>query len=459
MAKGFSDIKPRTNADKPRMEELVDLLDLTKRNKKWVNLRFVPADMLPNAVHWIEIIGSKSKEKVTIPKNCTGFNMETEDHTVDDCPYCQQGLRLSVVYYANAIVRSEQEKLPSDYQDSYTKAERKSGFKDRESSSHTPVKVVRLPSSLAQKLQGLKDLNVRKGKDGQKKTYDITDPKYGADVNIKFDNSASGADKYQVQLADKTELTEEELGYLVWELNPSLIQVESYADAKSELKRMDLVGGQKKGKDDDDDEDDEPKGGKSKSSKSSKKHVDDDDDDDDLDIDDDMDDDEPKSKSKSKSGAKDKAKSKSKHDDDDDDDLDLDDDEDEPKSKKSSSKSKAKSKHDDDEDDDDLDLDDDDEPKAKAKAKSKSKPVDDEDDEDDEDEPKSKSTAQSKAKSKAKSKSKHDDDEDDDDLDLDDDEEPKAKKKSKSKPVDDDDDLDLDLDDDEEPVKAKKKKK
>lgn len=436
MAKGFSDIKPRTNADKPRMEELVDLLDLTKRNKKWVNLRFVPAEMLPHAMHWIDIIGSKSKEKVTIPKNCTGFDMKTEDHTVDDCPYCQQGLRLSVVYYANAIIRTEQEKLPSDYQDSYTKAERKSGFKDRDSSSHTPVKVIRIPSSLAQKLQGLKDLNVRKGKDGQKKTYDITDPKFGADVNIKYDSTASGADKYQVQLADKTELTEEELKYLIWELTPSLIQVESYADAKAELKRMEIVGDKKKGKDKDDEDDDdeeEPRGGKSKSK--NKKHVaDDDDEDDDLDIDDDLDedDDEPKSKSKSKNKDSGKSKSKSKHDDEeeeDDDDLDLDDDEDEPTSKsKSKNKSQAKSKSKSVDDDDDLDLDEDDEePKAKKSSnKSKSKPV-----------------------------------EDDDDLDLDDDEAPKSKKssnKSKSKPVDDDDDLDLDLEDDEEP-KAKRKKK
>jgi hypothetical protein len=44
--------------------------------------------------------------------NCTGFNVETEDHDPDNCPYCAIGSRVAVSYYANAIVRSIQEDEP-----------------------------------------------------------------------------------------------------------------------------------------------------------------------------------------------------------------------------------------------------------------------------------------------------------------------------------------------------------
>ena len=435
MAKGFSDIKPRSNDNKPRIDELVEVLDLSKRDKKWINLRFLPADVLPHAMHWIEIIGSKSKEKVTIPKTCVGFNMETEDHKKEDCPYCEQNIRLAVSYYANAIVRVEQEKSPNDYEDSYTKAEKKTGFKDKDSSSWTPVRVVRLPSSLAQKLQGLRDLNVHKGKNGQKTTYDITDEKYGADVNIKYDKNGTGADKYQVQLADKTALTEEELKYLIWELTPALVHVESYDEAKAELSRMTRVdekgnkikntddgAKRRKGRDADADEDD------------------DEDEDDDIDIDDDEDEEDEKPKKKSKVKEKPKGKSKKVEEDD----LDIDEDEDEEDEKP---KKKAKSKK---VEEDDLDLDDDEDEKPK-KAKSKKVEEDDEDDlelEDDEDE---------KPKKKPKSKKVEDDDLD---LDEDEDEKPKKKNKAKAKPTDEDDDEDdYDLEDDEDIVPPTTKKK
>ena len=66
MAKGFGDIKPQSgNQNKLRVD---DLVDIQKLGAKWVTLRFVPSTILPQAMHWMDIIGSKSKEKVSIAK-------------------------------------------------------------------------------------------------------------------------------------------------------------------------------------------------------------------------------------------------------------------------------------------------------------------------------------------------------------------------------------------------------
>src|SRR5471030_507707 len=372
--------------------------------------------------------------------------------------------------FMNGISRKMQKDAPRKLP-KIGKKEAKSGFKEKDSDSWTPVVPLRLTTSVLGKLKEQGALNVVEKK-GQSKAYPVTHEKYGCDVRIYYDSSKAPADQYQVVISDKkTPLTEEELEYLKWDLSdlesaPSKEEVK--ADFENWAKRNGVKLKSKKSRDEDDeyeevDEDDEHKSKKSKGKKKkakSKKPDDenededdlDDNDDDDLDDDDDDDDDDDEPKKK-----KGKKKSKS-DDDDDDDDLDDDDEEDEPKSKKSKKpakvKGKSKSKKDEDDEDDDLDDDDDeDEPKSKkskdkVKGKKKSKSDDDEDDDedddldddddDDEEEPKKK---KGKAKAKGKSKSKKDEDDEEDDLDDDEDDdddddeddEPKSKKKSKSK--------------------------
>ena len=396
---GFGSIKPNAgNNRNTRIEEKIDLMKLTN---KWSTVRFVHSRVLPTATHWFDIIGSKSKEKVSISKMCVGFDMEKESHNADDCPYCKLGLTYSISYYANCIDRTAQENKPRKIPKP-TKQELKTGFKDINSESWTPVRVLRIPSSLAKKIQSLKDLNIRKSKTGEKKSYFVDDVKYGADVNIKYDAKAAGTEKYQIQLAEKSALTEEEQAYLIWDLSSELFNVETYEQAQREIKRTEILDSDGKRINDDLDDAEESVG--SKKSKKQKYEIPEDDDDDDSELNTD-------------------------------DDEDLDDDEPPAKSKKAKSKKKPVVEDDDDEDFDDLDDDEDDEPPAKSKKK---KPVDDDDDEDfddlddDEDEPPAKSK---KAKSKPKSSKKPVEDDDDEDLD------------------------DLDEDDDEPPVKSKKKKK
>jgi hypothetical protein len=376
--------------------------------------------------------------------------------------------------YMNALSRAAQRDKPKS-RTKPTKAERKTGFKDKDSDTWTANVAVKLPPGAVRKLKEQAGLNVVEMKGGQSKAFSVTHPKYGCDVRILYDSKKAPADQYQVSIGERKPLTEEEEEMLKWDLSDLVEEMK-----ESEVKR-DYEGWASRN------------GVKVKKKKKEEIEDEDFDEDDGEDFDDEDEDDEPKSKKskKSKSDSKSKSKKKKK-DEDDEDDEDLDDDEDdeddEPKSKKSRSKKKSKKDDDDDDFDDDLDEDEDDEddePKSKKKKKVKSKDddedddLDDDEDEDDEEDSKSKKKSKSKVKSKSK-KSKKDEDEDDfDDEDEEDDEaeeddEPKSKKSKKSKAKskkskdededeeeeeEDDDDLDDEFDEDEDEEESKPKKK
>ena len=414
--RGFSNMKPKTGKnDSLRLEELVELFKFQDHPDEWVQLRFLDSDILPVRRHWVKIMAGKEKKLVTIPRFCVSFNPENEDEPLDaHCPYCDLSteggqdatMRNEHFYLVNAIIRDIQEDEPARKAEP-TKKEKKTGYKEMKSKSWTPVRVVRLTNSLVARMQELGETNIVKSKkSGEKKAFDVSHPKHGVDVNVKFKPKAAGTDKYSADKVDgRTPLTDEEKEYLVWNLNPELLDAAGRMgeeQAKEDFKRMEVFGGDE---------------------------VDDDDDGDDLD-DDSLD---LGSSSKKKKGKKKSGKKASALDDDDDLDDDGDDDDDEPpkkkaKSKKKSKKSKPKRPSFDDDDDDD-DEDDDEPPKKKAKskkkksssAKKKAKSAIDDDDDDDDAPPKKKKskkkTSSSGTKKKGKKKSKPALDDDDDDWD------------------------------------------
>jgi len=396
---GFGNIQPRTgNKDSVRLEEVIKMHKWPA--DEWSQVRFMPGKILPVKRHWISIIAGKDKKEITIPRYCLAFDNNNENEPRKDakgkpikCPYCDlahgqdASARYEFFYLANAIIREVQEDMPARAKKiERTKEEKKTGFKDIRSKSWTPVEVCRITSTVANRIKELGDGNfVKKG--GEKKAFDVTHPKYGIDIRVKYKPKASGTEKYSADKDDRTPLTDDELKYLIWRLDETLIDVTGRmepAQALEDFKRMEVVGadevdddsegyslgdddgkkkkkkGDKKKKSaafDDDDDDDEPKKGKksSKSSKSSKKSKEDDapkkkkkakpafsDDDDD-------DDDEPKKSKKSsgdkKSKSKDKVKSKkSSSDDAPKKKKKAKKEEDEPKKKKKSSDSKKSSK-------------------------------------------------------------------------------------------------------------------
>ena len=432
--------KPKSgNSDRVK---ITDLLDIKKfPDGKWLELRILPLDGASIKTHWINIIAGKDKREVKIPKICLGHNPTTDEETGIECPYCAlEGQQSGVKYYVNAIIRSVQEDKPARVGKA-TAAEKKSGFKDKDSDSWTPVQVLEVSSSLMKKIMELTDLNKVKvkGKDGKPvtKTFGVDDAKYGCDISIKYDSKKQGTDMYSVQKGDRSPLSEEELAYLVYEINgEDLVKqmgLETLKTATAEIKKMEIVGDDEMS--DDDDEDDlgsskkKAKGKpavKGKPSAKSKRQVDEEDDEDEEDEDED---DEPKSKSK-----KPAAKSKRQVDDEDDEededfDDDSDDDEDEddepkPKSKKPASKGKRKPADEDDEDEDEDDEEDDDFDDDEDSDDDDSDDEDDDfdDDEEEEEEKPTRKSSTKKAPAKkapakkpaSKSRRKSDDDSDDD---------------------------------------------
>lgn len=434
---GFGDTKPNVGGRREtvKVSDLVEMLDWPKKGKP-VTVRLV-GPVVGRGIHKIKV-RKKDGTEVEIQKACLAYNPKTDekDSTVK-CPYCKLPTDLakfSKLYFVNAIVRELQEDKPGKLKRP-TKTELDTGFKEIDSDTWTPVRVVRVPSSLALRIKQLGEKNIVKSKTGEKKHFDPMHEKFGFDIDITFDKSLPAANMYSADRAESpsgekySALSEEESNYLLWDID-QLYPAEDFEEAKKEAKSLQdrWVGG-----DNEDEDDDEPKSRKKPLLKA--KHVDDDEDDD-IDLDDEEDN-APKSK-KSKKPA-----------DDEDDELDLDEDDDTPPKKSAKKPVKASKASDDDDDDADEEDDDDYTPPKK----SSKKPVDDEDDDE------------------------LDDLDEDDEDEEDDDEEEVPPKKSSKKPVkkskkpaddedvedDDDDDLDEDDEDDDEeeapPKKAPAKKR
>jgi hypothetical protein len=485
MARDLDDAKTGGRDDRaPKVSDIAQIFKFPP--KKWVTMRLLPG-LFPYAGYWVTV-KKKDGGKTAFFTPCPSFDPDTQqrDSTKPD-PWrdfearwraenpqdkkskgdkgsqVQPPVRFAQEWYMDTLIRGEQKKLPSRMPKP-TAAERKTGLKELDSDSITPIFGLKAGKSVVSKLQELKGLNVVEGKSGSK-AYSVNDAKYGVDIKILHDGDKAPSDQYMIQAGEtKTPLTEEELAYLrqplekatTIDLDPDAVQAEFEAWAtRNGFAEFIAKKGKKKpaARDededsddededaDDEDEDDEPKSKKKAPAKKGKKVVDEDEDDfDDEDEDEDEDsdddeDDEPPARSK-KAPAKKGKKVVDEDDFDDEDDESDDEDEDEaPPPKKKPAKVPAKKSRkpvdeddeDDDELDDDEDLDDDDSDDA------------DEEDEDFDDEPKSKKKVTKVAPKKATKKPAKDeddfDDEDEDSEEDDEEDEPKSKKKAPAKKV------------------------
>ena len=473
----------KTSRGDSKQPDVGDLTEIYKfPEKKWVTIR-LGSGLFSKSGYWVKtkkrdgspgkfLVACLSYDPVaqerdsTIPDPWRDFaasemaGMSREDMK-DKAARQRLHIEYSQSWFMNAIIRSIQKQLP-ERMPKPTPAERKSGFKDKDSDSVTAYRVIRLGKSLLGKIQELKGLNTVE-KNGAVKAFSVNDPRYGRDLRVYYDSTKAPADQYQVQLGEKrTPLTEEEQSMLTWDLASACAMP---TDGMDDNEKKKVYAAQQKNFDewatkmgiklkkarkdvdededfDDEEEDEAPKARKGKKPAPKKSRDDDDDD-----FDDEEEEEAPKSK-------------KRKPVEDDEDDFDDDDEEEEaPKSKKKPAPKGKKPPVDEDDDfddeddsdsDDDDDFDDDEEeaPKSKkkpaAKAKGKKPPVDD----DDEEAPKSKK----KPAPKKKVVEEDDDDFDDDDFDDEEDEAPKSKKPAakakpaakKRKPVEDEDDDDFD---------------
>lgn len=482
----FDDVNTGGGGDKIKVTDVITPFKFPER--KWVTLRpYGPIHCY--ATYWVKA-KKKDGKPTKFPVDSPSWNAAEQSYDSSkydpwhdlwvaqkDVERDDQLVQISQKFWVNMLSRGAQRQQPRTLPKP-TAAERKSGFKDKDSDSWTAWVPVGLPKSAIKKIKELKGLNnVTSKKTGNTVPYSVDHEKYGCDIQIMFDPDKSPAEQYQVQLGKRRALTEEELAMLRWDTSglaqPLTDEKQIRRDYEEWAKRMGLKV--KKGKvadpddlEEDEDFDDEDEAPKSKKStkkpaakKSAKKPVDEDDDFDDEDdapFDDDEDeDDAPKSKKSTK--AKSKRVADDEEDDEDEDDGFDDDDEEEDeapaKSKKKpaakSAKSKKSAAKDEDEDDDDFGDDDD------SDDEDSDDDFGDDDDEDEDEAPKSKkSTKKPAAKAGKKKPVDDDEDEDDDDSDLDDDEDDEDDDSDSD--GDDDDDFDDDEDEEDEPPAKSTKK-
>ena len=503
----FDTVKTSNRKERQSIEDNINLFRFPEG--KWVTLRLV-GGLFSYATYWCKVDNKdpKSTKRFSVVSPSWDPTTQEFDSTIydpwrdlnDSQPYDKddkdfrnkQLVQIQKRFYLNAISRAAQKNAPSRLPKP-TAGEREAGFKDKDSDTWTPYVVVGMSPGLVQKIKELSDLNtVESKKTGATKPYPVSNDKYGRDVRVKYDSSKPPANMYEVQLGERSALTEEELAYLQWDLSELVTpasETENRRDFEGWAQRMGIKTNKKRKHeveefddeelDDDvesDEDDEEPKkkgkvGAKKALVKKGKKVVDEDEDEededsddfDDEDEDDDDDDEAPKSKKKApakKPVAKGKKVVDEDEDDESDSDFDEDDEEEEPKKKGKVAAKKAPAKKGkkviDDEDDEEDDLDDDDsdeddeddEPPAKSKkpvAKGKKKIIDeddeddfddDEDEEDEDDEPVKKKGKVVAKKATAKKSKKvvdedeaEDDDFGDDDSDEDDEDEDEAPKK------------------------------
>ena len=443
--RSLGEVKTKSFENVPYLKDMVDMVELDKDYKE---LRVVPNSVVTAGVHYLPLFNKEGepvmskwnkKEQAMKPVYCLAWDFDNArvDHN-KDCPYCNARLDMREETYVEVLDREAVESEPAKHKPS--KEEAKTGVKDKENSgSWTPIRVWRLTSSVVNKLQKLESLNKHKV-DGERQAFGIDDAEYGCDIFASYDDGKDipPTDRYNVQKGDATAFTEEEEGYLVWDVASVIAEkcTASEDSAKRDVERyLKFADGVESEADDEDDDDD----GEYSPEKGDTVYVTTDDD-------------------EEYTGVVKKVTSKiltieTK----DGDDVtiswadietcepaenDSDDDDDEPPVK---AKKSAKSKRYDDDDDDD----DDDEPPVKSSKRGKKvEEEDDDDDEEDEDE-----EDERPVKSKGKSKPKYDfEDEDEDD-----EEDEKPAKRAKKKVVEDDDDDEEDDEEDEKPAKRSKK--
>ena len=440
----------------------VEMLDLGKK-KKFIPIRYLPG-IATYFTYGFRIKTPKTGKIITIEKMAQSFDIKKGDFDESKAKKDawrklaeKYGVRGRQQFAANVIDRRLQEDAPKKKKKP-TSEERSSGFKDKDSESWTPVVVQRFGQSVFSLVTDLNATNKVTIKD-KKTTRPIDDKKYGRDVEIKYDGEKTPAQQYNIQRGERAPLTEEELEYLVWDIEAALlkIQKEHGKDAEAEAKRLEKLLVDEKGKplksksdddnDDDDGEDMEDDEDKPKKKKKGNKRRDDDDDDDDDSSDDDGDDLEDGDDDEDE-----KPKKKKRRDDDDDEDEDRpkkkkrrddDDDEDEDRPKK------KKRKNDDDEDGPPWDEEDEDEKPKKKKRKDDDDEelddlLDDDDDEDEKPKKKKRKDDDDEDEDRPKKKKRRDDDDDEDE------DRPKKKKKRRDDDDDDDDDGDDSGDDDDD---------
>jgi hypothetical protein len=180
----------------------------------WTVVRLI-GEMTVVYEFWIPIV-TATGGRTSVRKLCLCWDAGRKSRR-GTCPYCKAGLRGRRMYYSNAIIRRLQAE----------EAEAAEGA--------SPVRVLRIPPRLHERLDGLAAVNNRQSKtSGQWQQYDLAHAKFGRDVRIKI-NPVTPYSYYEVQPRKASRLTAEERAY---PLVPLVIEPESPQRAKAAWKQL-----------------------------------------------------------------------------------------------------------------------------------------------------------------------------------------------------------------------------
>ena len=223
----------------PRLEKFVDVW---KFKNSWTKVRFI-GPVTSYYEFWFQIRSSTGRI-MPIQKLCRDWNPEPGEMDGNSCPYRKAGLNGRPIYVSNAIIRSLQQRTPniSPEHTAYEQKSRHIGketvrWKEHGSESWTPIRVLRIPPGLAQKIQALSLNNTRQNQAAEVRSYDLAHPKYGRDVVIKYDKDEEPKAMYGLRGDQRTSLTDEELAYLRYPLNvlkPETVEAANEAWTKLE---------------------------------------------------------------------------------------------------------------------------------------------------------------------------------------------------------------------------------
>lgn len=234
--------------DRSSNVKIEDLIDVYKfPSKKWSTVRLV-GGVTSYAHFWFPITTRENKQ-TSIPKLALSWDpaQQTLDSTIQD-PYRDlaarvEKARLSPYIYANAIIRELQNAEPAK-KAPFTSAEKEDLYKEKDSDSWTPVRVLRLPAGLALKIKNLGKLNTHPDKDGVQVSHPISSMANGADIAIYFDKDLEPASQYQVNIRNPNALTDLETDYLIYKLD-GLLKPDSIEEANRQVKQLEVSTGLK----------------------------------------------------------------------------------------------------------------------------------------------------------------------------------------------------------------------
>jgi hypothetical protein len=199
-------------------------VDVWKFKNSWTKVRFI-GPVTSYYEFWFQIRSSTGRI-ISIQKLCRDWNPEPGEMDGNSCPYRKAGLNGRAIYVANAIIRPLQQRTPniSPEHTAYEQKSRHIGketvqWKEHGSESWTPIRVLRIPPGVAQKIQALSLKNTWENQAAEVRSYDLAHPKYGRDVVIKYDKDEKPKAMYGLRAGQRTKLTDEELAYLRYPLN------------------------------------------------------------------------------------------------------------------------------------------------------------------------------------------------------------------------------------------------